>query len=336
MRRIRYRNKIRLKKFSRFLLIALALSLVAGVAILVYADSLMVYDREGAHFASNAGISAEVTESVPAPTVVDPTIIVEEGAVAEATIAEMGGYYITTSMLRDIDSVITAIEAIEEPCAVMIELKSIWGNFYYSTDIVGAPTADADITAVDNLISYLNSKGFYTIASVPAFTDPAFALENQSCGLPLSSGVLWMDEYGCYWLDPANDTVISYLMQIARELAGRGFREVAFSDFRFPDTSSISYSSEKSEDTIIEEAASSLSAFFAGSSTKISFITSTTSFPTGSCTGRLYIPDVDGSKVELYANSYGTSETLTELVFLANSRDTRFEGHAQLRPLIAE
>lgn len=55
-----------------------------------------------------------------------------------------------------------------------------------------------------------------------------------------------MDSNGCYWLDPASETVMIYLKQIARELSSRGFREVVFSEFRFPASNSISYHSEKS------------------------------------------------------------------------------------------
>ena len=52
------------------------------------------------------------------------------------------------------------------------------------------------------------------------------------------------------------------------------------------------------------------------------------------CTGRLYIRDVDGSKIEKFAQAYGSAENLTELVFLVNSKDTRFDERAVLRPLL--
>ena len=148
-------------------------------------------------------------------------------------------------MLREPDRVLEALQALDDSCAVMLELKSIYGNFYYSTAIDGAATADVDVARVDEIISYLRSRGFYMIAEIPAFCDSAFALDNQSSGLPLSSGALWMDENACYWLDPASQTVLSYLTQIARELSSLGFREIAFSEFRFPSSQNIAYSSEK-------------------------------------------------------------------------------------------
>ena len=143
-----------------------------------------------------------------------------------------------------------------------------------------------------------------------------------------------MDSNGCYWLDPASETVMIYLKQIARELSSRGFREVVYSDFRFPASNSISYHSEKSGAELTQDAAQELTTFFSGSNLMISFETDDTAFPADVCTGRLYIRDVDGSKIEKFAQAYGGAENLTELVFLVNSKDTRFDERAVLRPLL--
>ena len=202
------------------------------------------------------------------------------------------------------------------------------------TGFHGAELADVDTAAVDSLIDWLSQHGYYLIAEVPAFCDTAFALANSAAALPLSSGALWMDSNGCYWLDPASETVMIYLKQIARELSSRGFREVVFSEFRFPASNSISYHSEKSGAELTQDAAQELTTFFSGSNLMISFETDDTAFPADVCTGRLYIRDVDGSKIEKFAQAYGSAENLTELVFLVNSKDTRFDERAVLRPLL--
>lgn len=119
-------------------------------------------------------------------------------------------------MLRDPEAVRAALEQ-QGACAVLLQLKSTFGNFYYSSSIDGAELADVDMAAVDSLIDWLSQHGYYLIAEVPAFCDTAFALANSAAALPLSSGALWMDSNGCYWLDPASETVMIYLKQIARE-----------------------------------------------------------------------------------------------------------------------
>ena len=336
---ISYRNKILLKKLLRVLLILLAVALVAGILLVIYLEPFLVYDRDGAHLDMDGTMMQVATPNEPAaarPVIDNPQIVYTSGAAMNKTIQEMGGYYITTAMLQDPDAVFEEIKQIEEPCAVMIQLKSRFGNFYYSSSISGSQKADVKISVIDQMITYLSNKGFYLIAEIPAFTDPDFALDHQECGLPMAGGYLWMDEYGCYWLDPADEEVLSYLSQIARELVGRGFHEVAFSEYRFPDTNSISYYSEKTRSEVIADSVAQLTSNFAGSATVISFVSSADDFPVESCTGRMYVKDVAGSKVTHYQQTYGAAGTLTEIVYVVNSRDTRFEDQAVLRPLIAD
>lgn len=338
MPRISYRKKLWIKKVLRIGLILLAVALVAAVALLLYLAPFVTYDREGAHLNLNASEGAQGTSDATGqrPTVDDAQVVYNEPEADSTTIAGTSGYYVTAQMLQTPEQVLQAVQALEKPCAVMLELKSTHGYFYYDTGIDGAETADVDLSAVGQLISYLSEHGFYLIAEIPAFSDSSFALQNQSCGLPLSNGALWVDEQGCYWLDPANKTVLSYLRQIAQELSSLGFREVVFSSFRFPASNNISYHSEKSGSELVAEAAKELTTFFAASNLMISFATDETAFPTASCAGRLYIEGADGSKVEKYLQVYGSADTLAELVFLANSRDTRFDGQAVLRPLLAQ
>ncbi|MBE6984447.1 MAG: hypothetical protein E7434_02315 [Ruminococcaceae bacterium] len=335
--RIPYRNKLLMKKILRVTLISLIIFAVFFVALLIYMDSNILYDRQGAHLSYDAPTEnveeIQVSENIPLDP---PEIIYMNKEPEEQPLSEVGGYYITTSMLQEPEKVLEQLKTIQDPCAVMIELKSIFGNFYYSTSIGGAQTASVDITVVDSIIQYLREHGFYMIASVAAFSDYNFALDNQTSGLPLKSGALWMDENGCYWLDPASETVISYLMQITRELSALGFKEVAFSDFRFPVSNNIHYESDLTGTQIIQNAAEQLTNFFQGSNVTVSFSVKDTDFPAEACAGRLYVSEVDGSKVERYNQIYGEVENLKELVFLANSRDTRFDELAVLRPLMSQ
>lgn len=333
--RIPYRHKLLLKKILRVGLFVSAALFVAAAVLVTYLEPYVVYDRDGAHLDfSDRSNPTESTSDSARPEVSDATVIQVEPITSGKTIAEMGGYYVTTSMLQDPQQVLQTLRALEKPCAVALELKSIFGNFYYSTSIDGAPLADTDTAAVDALIDYLREEGFYMIALIPAFRDRAFALDHVSSGLAVQSGALWVDERQCYWLDPADSTTLSYLMQISRELSSLGFREVAFSDFRFPASGKISYHSEKTGAQLVAEAAETLGTFFSGSNLTISFITDGSDFDTSAVTGRIYVPDADGTNVERYLQSLGASANLRELVFLTNSRDARFDGRAVLRPLL--
>ncbi len=336
MLRLRYRHKVRLRKTGRFLLIALGVLVILGILALVYADSLITYDREGAHLGVTPTEATE--ETLPRgdrPVILNPIIEVQAGSVAVADIADVGGVYITTSMLQNMDKVMELVRAIEEPGAVLLELKSDFGNFYYSSSYAyGNHPEGIDIDAVDSLITYLGENGFYMIASIPAFPDRAYVVENDQLCIKEKGGYGWMDSRGCYWLDPSNDAVVSRLIQLARELTERGFREICFTGFQFPNGSNYTYGSDKSESEVIRDAAEEISDHFAKNEIIISFATEGTDFPVAG--GRVYIPNVDGSQVERFASAYDQSETVRELVFLASSKDARFEKYAVLRPLMSE
>ncbi len=336
MMHLRYRHKVRLRKAGRFLLIAMGALTLLGILALVYADSIITYDRDGAHL---GGTPTEATEEAvtPAerPVILNPVIEIQEGAAAATNIADVGGVYITTSMLQDMDKVMELLRAIEEPGAVLLELKSDFGNFFYSSSYAYGNHPDGvDVAAVDSLITYLKENGFYMIASIPAFPDRAYVVENDTLCIMEKGGYGWMDSRGCYWLDPSNDAVISRLIQLTRELTERGFREICFTGFQFPDGDNYTYASDKSEAEVIREAAEEISDHFAKNGIIISFVTDRGDFPVAG--GRVYISGADASQVEYYATAYKTSETVRELVFLSGSKDARFEKQAVLSPLMSE
>ena len=120
--------------------------------------------------------------------------------------SKIQGYYITTNMLSDgVDAVRAALDAANDYDAVMIDVKSVFGNYYYRSKLSGAQIAtSADIDAVEALIRELTARTDLTvIARVPAFSEPNYAFAHQNQALALYSGALWMDEKRCYWLDPS-------------------------------------------------------------------------------------------------------------------------------------
>ena len=148
--------------------------------------------------------------------------------------SKIQGYYITTNMLSDgVDAVRAALDAANDYDAVMIDVKSVFGNYYYRSKLSGAQIAtSADIDAVEALIRELTARTDLTvIARVPAFSEPNYAFAHQDQALALYSGALWMDDKRCYWLDPSDTSVQSFLASIALELQDLGFDEVLFDQF---------------------------------------------------------------------------------------------------------
>lgn len=342
MRIFSYRNKRRAKHLLIFLLVLLAAFIFFCLIRFIYLQRFLVYQ--------DGKVSLDFEQNLVSQPAADSTswsdepieIITEEAAVQVGNPMDeprtaLSGYYITTTMLTDLEGVSAALDVLEEPPeAIMVDLKSIYGNFYYSSGLTGAVTTTAaDVSAVDSLLSALaDEPGLYLVARIASLSDPNFALANQSCGLPLRSGALWVDTNNCYWLDPMDELVQRYLVSIAQELASMGFDEVVFDDFRIPDSGNIVYSSDYTREEAAGLAAEAICEMLADTPIRVSF--NTDNPQVAAYTERVFLSSENGAQVASMVEA--VQETLedpaTQIVFLTASRDTRFEEYSILRPLI--
>ena len=337
MRSISYRAKLRLRKILKYSVLVLAILLVISIVGFVYLERFLVYTPDGVRFdfqRSQEPLHLENSTEPSQQTVPSVTVIFNEATPDISEDQAFTGYYIDISMLQDPDAVYQAVCALEEPAVIMIDLKSSSGMFYYSTGIDGAVPAEIDISTVDAILAHLRTNGFPVIARVEAFRDRAYALAHQSYGLAIKGGALWSDE-GYYWLDPGEEAVLEYLQQIAKELSSRGITEIVFDDFYFPGSSSIIYKHEASRTDLINSTAESLLSSFKNTNIKISFGGTATDFQISEKQSHIIVEDADASKVNSVLASYShLPDAQAQLVFLTNSKDTRFDGYNLLRPLI--
>ena len=339
---ITYRTRRRFQRFLKTLAWLLVLLAAAWIIWMVWLHRYVVYSRDGV-FLDFSHSSVELSGEVAKPPVEETvSIYYNEGSdKVEATpqLTQLVGVIADTdALMTDLDAVRTQIEALPAGAAVMLDLKSGFGNFYYSTGIEGAETtAHLDVAAMDDLIAWLKTSELYTIARVPAFRDRNFGLYTHQngtfCGLPEAAGNLWEDADGCYWLDPAAQGTKDYLVEIINELRVLGFDEVVFTDFCFPDSGGkIVYESEQTPEQIIQDTASGLVSICATGSFAVSF-QGGTDFPLPLGRSRLYLEGVAADKVEQAAQQTAVSDKLLNLVFLAQSNDTRYSQYSALRQL---
>ena len=343
MRIFSYRNKKRAKFALIVLAIILAALLLLVVCRFIYLQRFLVYTDQEVSLDFEQNLQSQKTPSSALNPdefpleMVPPEEIELVGPSAADPMKPLSGFYITTNMLLDLPSVTAALEAQEEPPkALLFEMKSIYGNFYYSSDLPGAITANADTDGISALIRQYQEAGTtYLAARIPAFTDNNFALDNQRSGLPLRSGALWMDDNNCYWLDPLAEDVQEYLISIAGELVDMGFDEIVFDGFRIPDSQNIVYDSgELTRDEAAAEAARLIREALEPYSVRISF--GSESPLVAAYTDRVYLTTDNGAAAAEMASA--VSEHLenasAQIVFQTASRDTRFDGYGILRPLI--
>jgi hypothetical protein len=143
---------------------------------------------------------------------------------------------------------------------------------------------------------------------------------------------LFVDEGGCYWLNPTKQGTVTYLVQIVTELKSLGFDEVVFDSFTFPDTKYKRVDFDEAEALAI--AAKTLVTSCATERFAVSFV-QTADFALPDGRSRLYLKDAAAADAALLAQQTGLADPAARLVFLTEIHDTRFDDYSVLRPLDA-
>lgn len=335
---IPYRTRRSLGRFGVVLLVLLLLILLMMLCWMLYMGRYVVYTENGIRFdfdRSSLDITGQPAEP-PAEREPIPIYMNEgENAVdVNQELTQLSGYYISTADLEgDLEKLEEQILQLPPEMAIMVEVKSIRGEFNYATAVGEYYNSKVDQNAVEEFLEKLNRSGRYVIASVPAFQDRQYGLNNVNEGLFSTKGAfLYMDDEGCYWLNPSSDKVISYLAQIGTELRLMGFDEVVFDQFLFPESDSYRFSGTKSQ--ALANAAATLADTCGTKSFAVSFVsTQDLQLPEGRC--RLYLKNVDASRVDNVMDAVTVPDLTIRLVFLTEYHDTRYDECGALRPITA-
>ncbi len=331
-----YRTRQALRRILRSLLGVLLAAVIGLACWLVWLQRFILYTSGGVVMDFSLS-RPEAPGVVPqAPHRIDITIEYNDDPAgtqppAPTGLGQLIGYYIDAAALEaDVSAVRQQLQTLPEGTPVLLDVKSFWGYFYYSSAL-GEPSSQHSISEMDALFSYLSNSGLYTIARLPALRDYAFALDNTECALSTKQGYLWADSGNCYWLDPTNDTVVSNLVQIARELRSLGFDEVVFQDFYVPAASSIVFDSDR--DAALTAAAQTIVDACGTDQFTVSFVGNTPSLRIPGSRSRLYLTGVAAAEVPDILEQVQVADKQVHLVFLAETNDTRYEVSGVLRPL---
>lgn len=332
--KIPYRTRRFLRRLGLTLLALLMVAVVAWMCWVIWLERFVIYSDDGARLDFDRSSDFSGGEvAVPPEEKAPISIFYNEGddAVSLSTeLTRLSGYCITAEALSDISALREQIALLKSDVPLMLEVKNPRGAFYYSTSIGTVTTENA--AEADKLIRDLAQSGRYLIARLPAMRDREFGLNNVNCGLFNPSRYsLWMDDGGCYWLDPSVSGTMTYLTGIVQELKGLGFDEVVFSEFYFPENGGYIFDGNKSE--ALTEAAQSLVTACATDSFAVSFVRGSTSFTVPEGRSRIYIQNADASGAASVAADTGLENPVIRLVFLTDSFDTRFDEYGTMRPI---
>lgn len=334
--------------FQRFLVTICVLAVICITALaawMLWLNRYVIYTDDGAKldfglsFDPSGGIIAQPPEAMP-------DVSISYGSTDDlldppsTELKQMEGYVVTTDMLTGdtLAKTRSALDALPAGSTVLLEVKNLRGEFYYTT-LLGRNPEQVDVSAVMELIRDLQDKGCYLIARIPAFRDRYYFLDDEMTrvpyGLPLKggNGSLWEDRSVSgsvlYWFNPASTGTQNFLVQIVTELRTLGFDEVVFSDFRFPETSQITFSGDKAE--ALAQAAQTLVQACSTDTFAVSFTGDHFALPQGRF--RVYLENVAAADIISVVNSLTLENPSAQLVFLTDLLDTRYESYSVLRPL---
>ncbi len=328
---IPYRTRMALGRLAIILLVLLLVGALVWAGWVFWLSRYVIYTQDGAKldFSLPENISSGELAVAPEP---GETIVVNynDTAVTTTELGPLIGYYVEDFALSDLAKVKADIQALPAGTAIMINVKNIRGGFYYSSAVSESRSSNVDTAAMDELIGWLKKSGMYTIACVPALRDREYGLNHTIDGIHHSSrGYLWMDDQGCYWLNPASGGTLNYLTQIVNEIKALGFHEVLLCDFAIPESSNIYFDGDKAQ--ALNNAANTIVTSCASGSFTVSFMGSGFTLPEGRC--RLYLQNVAPSGINAAVQASGVADPLIGLVFVTDLYDTRFEEYSALRPL---
>ena len=338
---ITYRTKRRLQRAGLIGAIVLLVAILAGFCWVIWLERYVVYTRDG------ATLNFDVVDTPGAGQLAHPPaegetvpIYVNEGLDAidlNKELDQINGFYIDSDMLQnDVATARDIVATLPANTAVMVEVKSIWGQFNYTSNVSNVTISNrVDTTQVDKLFTDITSRNLYAVAVVPAFRDRYFFLlnnSNTSCGLAVKGkGYLWQDNDNCYWFDPTSNTTINWLQEIVNELKALGFDEVVFSEFRIPNTESIVFKEDKTE--AVKKAAQTLVTACATDSFAVSFMVEDSTFPMPDGRCRIYMKNVGPKNVGAVAAQLNFENPQAKLVFMCNTNDTRYDEYSVMRPI---
>lgn len=127
--------------------------------------------------------------------------------------------------------------------AVVIDVKDDFGKIPWATEVPLAAANnlfDTRLKALDELMVRLELMEIYPIARLVTFKDPGLALAKPEWAVRNQAGGMWKDNKGHGWLDPYNRDAWVYLVDVAKEAAAKGFKEIQFDYVRFPSDGKVS------------------------------------------------------------------------------------------------
>ncbi len=339
----------RTRRILQRLCITVSVLVLLAAALLLcwflWLQRYVVYTENGAHFDFDISLefSPGKTPVQPQPEATGELIYgkQEEAGATFTQLSHFTGFYIDIEALQSatanagFSKLNEQLDLLPKGSTVMVDMKDGKSGYTYETAL-GATMDTVDIQQVSQLLNRMKGEGFYLIARVPAFREIQYFLDDERgrvpYGLPQDggNGALWKYD-GSYWLNPAKDGALTHIIKVINELRGLGFHEVVLDDFWFPKTSMMIFPNNKEK--VINDAAATLVSACATDTFAVSFVRKDTAMVMPQGKSRLYLKEVVATDAAQIAQQSGLANPEINVVFFAQTNDTRYDTYCVLRPL---
>ncbi|MCL6604337.1 MAG: GTP-binding protein [Paenibacillus sp.] len=122
--------------------------------------------------------------------------------------------------------------------SMVIDIKDDAGYITYKTDNVELQTLGKPqpfIGDINKLMERLKKHNVYPIARIVVFKDTVLAKKNPQLSFVNGDGSVWKNKGGDSFVNPYNEDVWKYNVDIAKEAVKLGFKEIQFDYVRFPE-----------------------------------------------------------------------------------------------------
>lgn len=249
-----YRGRRKFRVPLSIFLFVLVFVLVSGVSIFFFLQQYVVYDDSGAHLhlerifqrQEKPTAESEQAEATPESTFepVPVNVIWEDPDFSDV---DMGGWQdLSTIQARFIplqevvggglDAAVSLVVQDSTYSGAVLELKDSSGQLAWPSEAAMAQSYGTyGGTDVLGAVAALHDAGKTAVAQISCFPDNLLCQRNWTVALQLY-GNTYIDSSGKAWLDPYNQSVRTYITDLAGELSDMGFDEIILADLEHPIT----------------------------------------------------------------------------------------------------
>ena len=247
-----YRGRRKFRVPLNIFLFVLAFLLVGGVTMFFVLQRYMVYDANGATlqlpFAGRETVSddmgsGDTAAAEPTYEPVQVQVIWEDPDFEDVDmegwkdLKPVRGWFYPLSTVVSSTELASAVNYIKDGdfTTAVFEMKDRSGQLAWaSTNSVAIDYGTGSTSDIASAIATLHDADKTVAAQISCFADGLMVQRNWTSALQYSTGGLYQDANGNYWVDPYNRTIRSYIEGLARELAAMGFDEIILADLYHP------------------------------------------------------------------------------------------------------